>query len=372
MKDMTITDFYDISGYHYDLPEDRIAQKPADRRDASRLLVVDCRKNGLEDRNFVDLLDLISPGDLMVVNDTKVFPARLLGRKESGGRAELFILEYPRQTDSDQVVLEQTGEAGYFETPVLGLVKSSKRPKPGAEIIFGPCLKARIEEILSDAKVRVTLLHAGDLAECLARYGQVPLPPYIRRESGEESWDRERYQTVYARQAGAVAAPTAGLHFTESMLAAFRDKGVTIANITLHVGYGTFAPVRVNDIREHRIHQEFVEIQEETVKKINATKEAGNRIWAVGTTTVRALEWAATESGQVRPVSGWCELYIFPGFDFRIVDNLITNFHLPASSLLFMVSALAGRERIMAAYEYALSHGYRFYSYGDAMCIIRR
>ncbi|OGQ99782.1 MAG: tRNA preQ1(34) S-adenosylmethionine ribosyltransferase-isomerase QueA [Deltaproteobacteria bacterium RIFOXYD12_FULL_50_9] len=363
---------YDIAGYHYDLPEDRIAQKPTARRDDSRLLVVDIRENRLRDRKFTDIRELFLPGDLLVVNDTKVFPARLLGRKESGGRVELLILEYPRLSAADYNNSEMQGGDDGRQVSVVCLIKSSKRPRKGSLLIFGTQLTARVEDLLPDGKVRVALLYKGDLASLLAEHGQVPLPPYIHRASGAEPLDRERYQTVYARLAGAVAAPTAGLHFTAALLADLKEKSVGVASVTLHVGYGTFAPVRAQDIRDHRIHAEYVEISEETARQINATRSDRGRIWAVGTTTVRALEWAMTDSGLVEPMTGLCDLYIYPGYVFRVVDNLITNFHLPGSSLLFMVSALAGRERIMAAYNHALHHAYRFYSYGDAMVVLRR
>ncbi|MFA6284635.1 MAG: tRNA preQ1(34) S-adenosylmethionine ribosyltransferase-isomerase QueA, partial [Desulfurivibrionaceae bacterium] len=223
-----------------------------------------------------------------------------------------------------------------------------------------------------DGKVRVVLCFRGDLARLLEEHGQMPLPPYIRREEGQSEEDRQRYQTVYAENPGAVAAPTAGLHFTPELLARIQAQGVRLAQVTLHVGYGTFAPVRVEDIREHAIHAEYLKVSEETAALVNETRAAGGRVWAVGTTSVRALEFAAQETGQVAGRSGFCDLYIYPGYQFRVVDNLITNFHLPQSSLLFLVSALVGRERILAAYEEAVEKGYRFYSYGDAMALITR
>ncbi|MBU0728371.1 MAG: tRNA preQ1(34) S-adenosylmethionine ribosyltransferase-isomerase QueA [Proteobacteria bacterium] len=355
---------FDIEQYNYDLPEALIAQKPAGRRDESRLLVLDGVDGGMEDRNFSALPDLIGSGDLLVVNNTKVFPARLLGRKETGGKVELLILDYPR---FDAEAGDSKGQVH-----VTGLVKSSKRPKKGSRLLFGSGLEGIVDTLHEDGKVTVELHFQGDFEEAIAEYGQMPLPPYINRDQGEAPFDRERYQTVFARQTGAVAAPTAGLHFTEELLSKVTRKGAAVANITLHVGYGTFAPVRVNDIRNHTIHSEYIEISPETADQVNEVKMAGGKVWAVGTTTVRALESAATAQGMLNAFQGLCNLYIYPGYQFRIVDNLVTNFHLPRSSLLFMVSALAGRNFVMQAYSHAVGKKYRFYSYGDAMAIIMK
>ncbi|MCF6291011.1 MAG: tRNA preQ1(34) S-adenosylmethionine ribosyltransferase-isomerase QueA [Desulfobacterales bacterium] len=365
-----VSDF-DIKAYAYELPQENIAQAPAPDRDASRLLVLDRTTGKTGHRRFPDILEYLAPGDLLVVNDTRVFPARLIGRKETGGRVELFLLEYPRP-------LSEPGRlAGWgSETPpwsqaaAMGLIKSSKRPKPGARLLFGRDLEGTVVSFLASGKAEIRLRFQGELSELLASHGRVPLPPYIDRKCGDESWDRERYQTLFATRTGAVAAPTAGLHFSDPLLAAIRAKGVGLASITLHVGYGTFAPVRVQDIRDHRIHREYVSVSEETAARINAAKAAGGRIWAVGTTTVRALESAVAEDGTVRELSGWCGLYIYPGYRFRVIDNLITNFHLPGSSLLFLVSALVGRERLLHSYQEATDRNYRFYSYGDAMAVI--
>ncbi|MDG4476236.1 tRNA preQ1(34) S-adenosylmethionine ribosyltransferase-isomerase QueA [Desulfobacterales bacterium RS19-109] len=360
-------DFF-LASYQFVLPEENIAQRPLSRRDSSRLLVVDCLAGETRDRKFADICDYLAPGDLLVVNNTRVFPARLLGRKETGGKAELLILEYPvGEADSYNGDLE-----GWQQAEVLGLVKSAKRPQPGGQLLFSENLVGTVREILGDGKVRVTLRYRGDLARLLEAHGQLPLPPYIRREEGQSEEDRQRYQTVYAENPGAVAAPTAGLHFTPELLVRIQAKGVRIAQVTLHVGYGTFAPVRVEDIREHAIHAEYLKVSEETAALVNETRAAGGRIWAVGTTSVRALEFAAEPMGQVLARSGFCDLYIYPGYQFRVVDNLITNFHLPQSSLLFLVSALAGRARILAAYGEAVEKGYRFYSYGDAMVLITK
>jgi S-adenosylmethionine:tRNA ribosyltransferase-isomerase len=347
-----------LSSYHYELPPELIAQSPAASRDASRLLVLDCRNETLVDRAFGDVVDYIEPGDLLVVNDTRVFPARLLGKKETGGQVELFLLEYP------------AGAPG-GEVEGIGLVRSSKRVREGMRLFFGEGLSATVVELLADGKVRVLLHVAGSLDAALERHGQLPLPPYIERPEGERPGDRERYQTVYAAKTGAVAAPTAGLHFTEALLGQLRDKGVLTTTVTLHVGYGTFAPVRVADIRDHQIHAEYLEVSADTAALVNQVRQQGKKVWAVGTTSVRALEFAADGAGRVQPTSGLCDLYIYPGYRFRVVQNLITNFHLPGSSLLFLVSALAGRERILAAYGHAVAARYRFFSYGDAMMILR-
>lgn len=364
-------DFF-LASYHFVLPEENIAQHPLARRDSSRLLVVDCPAGETRDRQFADICDYLEPGDLLVVNNTRVFPARLLGKKETGGKAELLILEYPvPEADSGAGDNDRLHD-GWQQAVVVGLVKSAKRPQPGGKLLFSENLLGTVREFLPGGKVRVALRYRGDLGRLLEEHGQMPLPPYIRREEGQSEEDRQRYQTVYAESPGAVAAPTAGLHFTPELLARIEERGVRVAQVTLHVGYGTFAPVRVEDIREHAIHAEYLKVSEETAAQVNETKAAGGRVWAVGTTSVRALEFAAESTGKVLSRRGFCDLYIYPGYQFRVVDNLITNFHLPQSSLLFLVSALAGRERILAAYREAVKDGYRFYSYGDAMALITR
>ena len=355
---------FDLTAYDYHLPPENIAQKPADKRDESRLLVMDCRNDSLTDRTFHNIVDYIEPGDLLVVNDTKVFPARLNGQKETGGKVELMLLSYPQADTTPQPT------DGWQEAVLVGLVKSSKRPKVQSKLLFGEELEGIVEEIFADGKVRVRLRFKGDLDTQLAQHGRLPLPPYIHRGEEEPAADRDRYQTVYASQTGAVAAPTAGLHFTPQLLDTLKQKGVKITTVTLHVGYGTFAPVRVDDIRDHQIHSEFLSVSEKTATLINDTQKKGKKIWAVGTTSVRAIEFAADEEGVVHQKEGACNLYIYPGYRFRVVNRLITNFHLPQSSLLFMISALVGRERILDAYQHAIANGYRFYSYGDAMVII--
>ena len=350
-----------LSAYNYHLPVELIAQRPADKRDQSRLMVVDTRNDTLAHHRFNDLASFIGAKDMIVVNNTKVFPARLLGQKQSGGKAEVFLLEYPATLDKAR----GTAKA-------VALIKSSKRPKIGTQITISPTLHCRVIADLGGGKVDLQLHYdpATGLAEILTTSGQVPLPPYITRVDGCTPDDVHRYQTVYASQPGAVAAPTAGLHFTDTLLESIRMQGTLIGQVTLHVGYGTFAPVREEDITRHLIHKEYFSIAEETAEAVQETKRRGGKIWAVGTTTVRALEYAALVSGRFQAMSGWCNLYIYPGFRFRVIDNLITNFHLPDSSLMFLVSALCGRQTLLDCYQTAIRESYRFFSYGDAMAII--
>ena len=361
---------FQLSAYDYPLPEENIAQHPADCRDQSRLLVLDCVADSMAHRRFADITELLRPGDLLVVNNSRVFPARMFGRKESGGKVELLLLHYPETREAP------AGGAHLHAAEVLALLKSSKRPKPGSSLFFGQKLQATVLELFPDGKVRLdlhfSLPQGQNLADLLARHGQMPLPPYIKRPQGTTGGDFERYQTRFAAHTGSVAAPTAGLHFSDELLATIRNREVTLATVTLHVGYGTFAPVRSDNILEHRIHAEYIEVSTETALAMNRAREEGRRVWAVGTTTARALEYCADVQGKVAPFRGACDLYIVPGYRFRVVDNLVTNFHLPQSSLLFLVSALAGRERILAAYARAIELGYRFYSYGDAMAILTR
>jgi S-adenosylmethionine:tRNA ribosyltransferase-isomerase len=358
-------DPFQLSAYDYFLPKEQIAQHPAGQRDQARLLVLDCCQDTIRHRRFDSISELLRPGDLLVVNNTRVFPARLTGHKETGGKVEMLLLHFPEPA-------EQQGEQQ--QATALTLIKSSKRPKPGSILTFAESLQARIDCLRLDGKVEVTLFYPADkdLETLFEQHGEIPLPPYINRPAGSTLTDSLRYQTEYARHTGSVAAPTAGLHFSDSLLDSIERMGIKRVAVTLHVGYGTFAPVRCEDIREHRIHREFVHISEETAQAVNATRAAGGRIWAVGTTSARSLEFAADETGKLHPVQGLCGLYIYPGYRFRVVDNLITNFHLPQSSLLFLVAALAGRERILDSYREAVQQGYRFFSYGDAMAIITR
>ena len=356
---------FEIEAYNYDLPQDLIAQIPAPKRDQSRLLVVERSSASFEDNQFFDLPSLLQPGDLLVVNNTKVVTARIFGHKESGGRVEILVLEHPDlRNDGD---LQKEGSATR-----LCLLKSSRRPKRGSLLFFESGVSGEVKALHDDGLV--TISFKGDLGidTLLVEKGIVPLPPYIKR--GEKSTlsdlDRERYQTVYSEREGAVAAPTAGLHFTTDLLKRLKTRGVSTVSLTLHVGHGTFRPVKTNDIRQHRLGYEYYLIEPETAARINETRKNGGRIVAVGTTVVRALESASASEGSLLPGAGKTDLLITPGFVFNVVDVLITNFHLPKSSLLFLVSAFAGPDLVKRAYERAVEKRYRFYSYGDSMLII--
>ena len=355
-----------LAAYHYELPEKSIAQFPAHKRDHSRLLVLNRRTGLIQHLHFHQITGLFTPGDLLVLNDTRVFPARLHGRKESGGKAEVFLLGYP-------VPLETAGSAssaGRFRCEAL--IKSTRPPREGSVIHVGSQGYCVMKEYFARGRWLIELIvePPASLGSVLDTSGEVPLPPYIKRDEGNVDSDRQRYQTVYANQPGAVAAPTAGLHFTTDLIGTLAAAGVQAVPITLHVGYGTFAPVQEKDISRHRIHREYMEISESTAAMVNETKAQGGKIWAVGTTAVRALESSVDQNNRLTPVRDWCELYITPGFKFRVIDNLITNFHLPESSLLFLVAALCGRETLLDCYREAIARDYRFYSYGDAMAII--
>ncbi len=353
-------DDFSLEAYDYDLPQKNIAQRPAEKRDESRLLVLDRRSGEIKHRQFSQIVEYFNKGDILVMNDTKVFPARLFGKKTTGGKAEVFLLEFPRLKP------DSTGAR------VFALVKSSKRPKIDSEIYISNLLRCRIVEHHENGKVLLDLFwqKGVDLATILSNCGTVPLPPYIERNSGVYPEDRERYQTVYAKEPGAVAAPTAGLHFTDDLLLRLREKGVQTASLTLHVGYGTFAPVRSEAIRDHKIHQEYISLSGKTAEQVNKTKKDGGKVWAIGTTSVRTLEFCCDGKGELGEKKGWCDLYIYPGYRFKVIDNLITNFHLPRSSLLFLVSALCGRKTLLHCYHEAIARDYRFYSYGDAMAIV--
>ncbi len=338
-----------LSDFDYQLPEHLIAQAPLEDRGDSRLLSVDPARNRYDDRVFGDLTALVEPGDLLVFNDTRVIPARLFGRKQSGGQVEVLV----------ERVLD--------EHRLLAHLRASRAPKPGARLILERCIECELQAREGDLFV---LRQDGEpWLELLERYGHMPLPPYIRRDA--EAGDRERYQTVYARKPGAVAAPTAGLHFDAAMLAELEAQGVRMAHITLHVGAGTFQPVRDEDIDNHIMHAELVDVPPAVCAEIDATRATGKRVIAVGTTVVRSLETAAA-NGRLRPLQGESNLFIKPGFEFRVVDALLTNFHLPRSTLLILVSAFAGRELIRRAYAHAIAQEYRFFSYGDAMFIAGR
>ncbi len=338
-----------LSDFDYQLPEHLIAQTPLEDRAGSRLLVVDPARNRFDDRGFADFPTLIETGDLLVFNDTRVIPARLFGRKDSGGLVEVLV---------ERVLDDST---------LLAHLRASKAPKPGARLI----LENRIECEMRERDADLFVLHqtVGPWLELLERHGHMPLPPYIRRDAAAS--DRERYQTVYASKPGAVAAPTAGLHFDAAILAALEARGVRSAHLTLHVGAGTFQPVREEDLDNHIMHAELVDVPAAVCAEIDATRAAGRRVIAVGTTVVRSLETAAA-GGRLRPFQGESNLFVKPGFEFRVVDALLTNFHLPRSTLLVLVSAFAGRDLIRRAYEHAIAREYRFFSYGDAMFIAGR
>ncbi|MBR1628446.1 MAG: tRNA preQ1(34) S-adenosylmethionine ribosyltransferase-isomerase QueA [Lachnospiraceae bacterium] len=335
--------------FDYALPPELIAQDPLAARSDSRLMVLDRRTGELSHTHFFHIGDYLREGDCLVLNNTKVIPARLYGRRETGGQVELLLLK--RQSED------------IWET----LVRPGKKCRPGTKLFFGDGrLSARILEIVEDGNRRVQFFYEGIFEEVLNELGEMPLPPYITHPLQE----KDRYQTVYAKYDGSAAAPTAGLHFTQELLSALRKKGVEIAEITLHVGLGTFRPVKVAEIEQHPMHSEYFDIPEEAAAKIQATKSAGGRIVAVGTTSTRTLEASAREDGIVHAGSGWTDIFIYPGFAFRVVDGLITNFHLPQSTLLMLVSAFAGREHVLAAYQEAVNERYRFFSFGDAMLLI--
>jgi S-adenosylmethionine:tRNA ribosyltransferase-isomerase len=344
----------------YDLPEDLIAQEPAPRRDASRLLVLDRTRGQLAETTFAGLRDHLRPGDLLVLNDTRVLPARLHARKASGGRADLLLLA--RDGDGDP-----RGEAWTC------MISTGRGIRPGAVLAIAPGFDAEVLGEIAGGRVRVRLrAPAGGVEAAIRRHGVMPVPPYIRREPGDprEGLDRERYQTVYAGPEGAIAAPTAGLHFTDELLRDLEARGVTTARLTLHVGPGTFLPLRGERLEDHRLEPEAYRLPEETTAAVAACRARGGRVVAVGTTVTRALEHAARDGGGVAPGQGWCDLYIVPGHRFRVVDALLTNFHLPRTSLLALVAAFAGRDRVLAAYREAIRRRFRVYSYGDAMLVL--
>jgi S-adenosylmethionine:tRNA ribosyltransferase-isomerase len=351
---------YSLDDYDYVLPEERIAQTPAPERDQARLMVMDRRTGAVRHHQFQDLPDLLTPCDLLVVNNTRVVPARLLGHKSTGGKVEVLILDYAGG-------LQRLSAGGAFTSACL--IKASKKPKPGARLHFSDGLSAEIIASRDDIHtLQFTSPHSFEAT--LERTGIVPLPPYIKRAApAENPRDRHDYQTVYATEKGAVAAPTAGLHFTPRLMQALEARGIPVVALTLHVGHGTFLPVRVTDIREHAMHAERFTVTPTVAAAINRHKARRGRIVAVGTTSVRTLEYAAGPDGRLQAMDGQNDLYIYPGYRFRLVDAMITNFHLPQSTLLMLVSAFAGREAILAAYREAIQQRYRFFSYGDGMLI---
>ena len=337
------------SDFYFDLPEELIAQTPLKDRAASRLLVLDKVTGQTRHETFRDVLHHLKPGDCLVINDTRVLPARLFGRRSSGAAVEFLLL---KRVEGD---LWQT------------LVKPGKKARPGDTFEFGDgSLKGLIEDLSEEGTRLVRFKYTGIFEEVLDRLGTMPLPPYIR----ETLEDAERYQTVYSNKYGSAAAPTAGLHFDEALLEAIAHKGIDIARITLHVGLGTFRPVKAEDIHDHVMHAEYFEIGEEAAQTIQRTKSRGGRVFAVGTTSVRTLESAAMKTGDLQACSGWTDIFIYPGYTFKVVQGLITNFHLPESTLIMLVSALAGREHVLAAYREAVTQKYRFFSFGDAMLIL--
>lgn len=339
----------DVKAFDYDLPEELIAQDPLEDRSSSRLMVLDKKTGDIEHKIFRDVVDYLQPGDCLVLNNTKVIPARLFGVKE-GTEAKIEILLLKRK------------ENDIWET----LVKPGKKCKPGVKISFGEgLLTGEVLEVVEDGNRLIQFHYDGIFEEILDQLGQMPLPPYITHTLK----DKNRYQTVYAKYDGSAAAPTAGLHFTKELLEKVKAKGVDIAEVTLHVGLGTFRPVKVENVLDHHMHSEFYMVSAEAAEKINATKDRGGRVISVGTTSTRTLESAADESGRLKECSGWTEIFIYPGYKFKLIDCLITNFHLPQSTLVMLVSALAGREHVLAAYEEAVKEKYRFFSFGDAMFI---
>jgi len=342
---------YDLGAYDYALPPELVAQEPLAQRDASRLLVLDRATGAIEHRTFADLAELLRPGDLLVTNRSRVFPARLLGRRAGGGAAEVLLVRRREPFAWD------------------ALVRPGRRLRPGAVIDIAPGFRVAVEEESAPPLRRVRLLLDGlDADTALERHGHVPLPPYIHRP--DRPADRDRYQTIYARETGSVAAPTAGLHFTPQLLDRLRDRGVERAEIVLHVGPGTFRPVEAEDVRQHRVDPEPFSVPDETASAFDRARAERRRVVAVGTTATRALESAVGPDGRLRAGAGETDLVVVPGFRFRAVDALVTNFHLPRSSLLLLVSAFAGREQVLAACAEAVRERYRFYSYGDAMLLV--
>lgn len=338
------------SDFYFDLPQELIAQDPLEDRSASRLLVLNRKTGAVEHHTFKEIMNYVRSGDCLVLNNTKVIPARLMGVKEDTGAAiEVLLL---KRRDND-----------VWET----LVKPGKKARPGAKIVFGDgCLRAEVLDVEEEGNRLIRFDYEGIFEEVLDRLGEMPLPPYITHKLQ----DKNRYQTVYAKYEGSAAAPTAGLHFTEELLAQIEEMGVNIAYVTLHVGLGTFRPVKADNILEHHMHSEHYEVTPETAELINRTKESGGRVICVGTTSCRTVESAADESGRVQPGCGDTEIFIYPGYRFKALDCLITNFHLPESTLVMLVSALAGRENVLAAYREAVEERYRFFSFGDAMLVI--
>jgi S-adenosylmethionine:tRNA ribosyltransferase-isomerase len=340
-----------IEEFDYTLPRSLIAQYPTPRRGESRLMVLDRTQSAIEHRSFADLPSYLRPGDLLVMNNTRVLPARLFGRKETGGKVEVLLIP------------SWNGATGEWEV----LIKNSGKVRSGARLRFGQEGYGTLKEV-KGGRGKISLFDEKPMGDLLQAFGHIPLPPYINRK--DEPIDRDRYQTVIAEKDGSIAAPTAGLHFTRSTLQTLRDKGVKVASITLHIGPGTFTPVKTNEVEDHRMDREWVEISEETAAEIEQVKGRGGKVIAVGTTTVRALESFSDREGRIRPGREYVTLFIRPSYRFRVIDGLVTNFHLPRSTLILLVSAFAGRDFVLRAYQEAVDSKYRFYSYGDAMLIL--
>ena len=338
------------SDFYYDLPPELIAQEPLPERDSSRLMVLDKSTGEVTHKHFYDIIDMLNKGDALILNDTRVIPARLYGIKENTGGAIEFLLLNKHSLDTWEVIL-----------------KPGRRAKPGARFVFGDgLLRAEILDIINDGNRLVKFEYDGVFENILDELGEMPLPPYITKKLE----DRDRYQTVYAKHNGSAAAPTAGLHFTQPLLKKIKEKGVNIGYVTLHVGLGTFRPVKADEIADHKMHSEFYVLPEETADLINKTKAAGKRVISVGTTATRTLETAGLSGLPLKSSTGWTDIFIYPGKEFHVIDALITNFHLPESTLVMLVSALAGRENILNAYRIAVNEKYRFFSFGDAMFIV--
>lgn len=338
------------SDFYYDLPEELIAQTPIEPRDSSRMLVMDRKTGELQHRHFYDILEYLRPGDCLILNDSRVLPARIFGTKEDTGANVEFLLL--RQLENKR-----------WEV----LTKPGRKAKPGVRFIFGGgIMSCTVSEVMEDGNRIVDFECEGSFFEKLDQLGQMPLPPYIH----EKLRDKERYQTVYSRELGSAAAPTAGLHFTKELLKKAEDKGVKIGFVTLHVGLGTFRPVKVDDVTAHKMHSEHYELPEKTARLINETKRSGGRVISVGTTSCRTLETVAAREGCIKASEGWTDIFIYPGFEFKVLDGLITNFHLPESTLIMLVSAFAGFDNVMSAYRTAVEEKYRFFSFGDCMCIL--
>lgn len=339
-----------VADFNYELPKELIAQHPYDKRDEARLMVLDKEKELIEHKVFKDVIDYLNPGDCLVINNTKVIPARLYGKKDTGANVEFLLLKRI--------------EGDIWEA----MVRPGNKLKPGSKVIFGDgLLKATIQDVLEGGNRKVEFEYDGIFNEILDQIGLMPLPPYITEATRE---DNEKYQTVYAKYEGSSAAPTAGLHFTEDLLEKIKEKGIEVANVTLHVGIGTFRPVKVENVEEHEMHSEHYYIKKEDAEKINKAKQNGNRVIAVGTTSCRVLESVADEKGMVKEIEGDTSIFIYPGYKFKCIDSLITNFHLPESTLIMLVSSLAGKDFIMKAYNEAVEKEYKFFSFGDAMIIL--